>query len=131
MSSVFKYKQTLLAAALLALPASALAQNEAVTDQANEVAEQANQLADEANQLTTTVADDAEGARDAAGRDTAGDGDNDDGDEGKWGLLGLLGLAGLLGLKRRDRGHDEYRGSTTANPTRTDRSTGSDTDKRL
>jgi len=96
----------------------------------NEVAEQADQLADEANQLTTTVADDAQAARDDAARDTGtGADDDDDGDEGKWGLLGLIGLAGLLGLKRRDRDHDEYRGSATTNRPRTNM--GTDTDKRL
>jgi MYXO-CTERM domain-containing protein len=109
MSSISKFKHALMATALLALPSAGLAQNEEVTDQANEVAEQANQLAAEANQLDTTVTDDADAARDDAGRDD--DDDDDDDDSGKWGLLGLLGLAGLLGLKRRDRDHVEYRAS--------------------
>jgi MYXO-CTERM domain-containing protein len=132
MSSISKYKHALMATTLLALPASALAQNQAVTDQANKVAEQANELADQANQLTTTVADDTQAARDDAGRDTTRNtDDDDDGDEGKWGLLGLLGLAGLLGLKRRDRDHVEYRGSTTSNRTSSGPGTRTDTDTRL
>src|SRR5688500_9552205 len=103
MTLISKHKQALLAAALVALPAPAFAQNEAVEEQAEEVAESANQLAEESNELSAVVADDAaaadadgDGVRDADRHD----GDDDD-DSGKWGLLGLLGLAGLLGLKKR------------------------------
>src|SRR5215213_7037714 len=122
--------QALMAAALLAMPTVAPAQNEQVADQANEVAEQAQQLEQEANSLTNVAADDrSDAARADADRGDRDDGDDDD-DSGKWGLLGLLGLAGLLGLKRRDddhRDHDHVR--TAAGTTRT--GTRTDTDTRL
>lgn len=107
----------LLAAAALALPGAALAQND-VTDQANQVAESAEELQQEANKLNDAVTEDAALAEATANdtldgdlNDRVGDRD-DDGDEGKWGLLGLLGLAGLLGMKRRDNDVHVHRDTT-------------------
>ncbi len=108
----------LAAAAILALPGAALAQND-VTDQVETVAEEANDLQQASNDLSAAVAEDQNAATDAAAADATGERDRDDGDDdsGKWGLLGLLGLAGLLGKKRRD----DIRVDNRATGTRTDR----------
>ena len=100
----------LAAAALVALPGAALAQND-VEAQANQVAAEAQDLAQASNELANTV--DTQQAADegaAAGEGREGEGDREDrrdrdDKDFPWGLLGLLGLAGLLGLKRRDDHH--------------------------
>jgi type II secretory pathway pseudopilin PulG len=102
-------KRACIAAALIAMPVTANAQNEVseeVTEQANAVAEQAQELQQEANQLSTVAAEETQQGDDtAAAGDRREDNDDDDFD---WGLLGLLGLAGLLGLKRRDDHRDVH-----------------------
>ena len=105
-------RTALASAALLALAAPALAQDD-LADKANELAEQANDVQAQAGALANEALS-AEAARDADRDrdrrdgadgavantvDDADDGDAD-GDSGKWGLLGLLGLAGLLGLRK-------------------------------
>ena len=97
-------KQACIAAALLAMPVSASAQNQ-VADQANAVAEQARELEQETNDLTNVVAEERQLTDDATTGTTR---DEDDDDDFPWGLLGLLGLGGLLGLKRRDDRRDVH-----------------------
>lgn len=124
-----KTRHALLAAALVAAPGAALAQND-VEGQANQVAAEAQDLQQASDNLTNTVetdqlaADDADAARDGEGdRDRGRDGD----DDFPWGLLGLLGLAGLLGLKGRDKDDHRRDYDRTATGTRTT----ADTDRRL
>ena len=131
MTMITKKQALLAAAAIIAVPGVAVAQNQ-VEAQANKVAAEAQDLQQATNTLSATVANTADDATREDGDhdgDRRNDRDHDDDDGGKWGLLGLLGLAGLLGLKRRDdHVHVDRRDHRTTTGTRT----GSDTtDTRL
>jgi MYXO-CTERM domain-containing protein len=100
-----------LAAALVVLPAPALAKKDNLAERAKDIAEQANDVQAQAGALANDAAN-ADAARDADASARSGDRDSDgnaatddgDGHDGfPWGLLGLLGLAGLAGLRRNDR----------------------------
>ena len=123
MTRIARTTQALLATALVAAPATALAQN-SVEKQVNAVAEEAKDLQAATNSLNNKLeaeqrnndaaaaaaATDGHGDRDGdRDGDRGRDRDDDDDDGGKWGLLGLLGLAGLLGLRRNDHHHHDHR----------------------
>ena len=126
MTYKLKAKHALLAAALVAAPAAAPAQN--VEDEANQVAAEARDLDQAADQLANTA--DEQAVRDdrADGRE----GERRDDDDGfPWGLLGLLGLAGLLGLKGRDRDDHHVDRRDYDRTTTGTRTAAGDTDRRL
>ena len=109
MNFKLKTKHALLAAALLAAPGVAFADND-VADQANKVTAEAQDLQQASNNLAMTVDQQSAGdnvrAADNDGDRSHSDGDDHDGFP--WGLLGLLGVAGLFGLKRREDDHHHH-----------------------
>ncbi len=106
MKFISNHARLLCAAALLALPAASLAQDNANTAVAVDTVATNDSMADPA--LGT-----ADGFNDTVANDLAlantVEPERDDDDDFPWGLLGLLGLAGLLGRKRADDIHVDAR----------------------